>query len=182
MRFLDLLKEELDNPKRKTDNILMILFHAMKMVRVPQDYIDKVKEYVRTDILRVKDVDRFETYETKKIFSDISFYEIIYFMFNLIASGKESQFTLDHQTFKPSTLKVDYRPKEIPIEKNLMKITVKKSVPVEKMFTEGRVFNVTAKGISIKCFLLTNKGLEADQNGVFVSERELGSGEVYFGR
>jgi hypothetical protein len=31
-------------------------------------------------------------------------------------------------------------------------------------------------------FLLTNKGLEADQNGVFVSERELGSGEVYFGR
>jgi hypothetical protein len=122
------------------------------MVRVPQDYIDKVKEYVRTDILRVKDVDRFETYETKKIFSDISFYEIIYFMFNLIASGKESQFTLDHRTFEPSSLKVDYRPKEIKIENKLMKITVKKSVPVEKMFTEGRVFNVTAKGISIKCF------------------------------
>ena len=48
-RFLDKLKKEIEYPKRKTDNILMILLNGMKMIRVPQDYIDKVKEYVRVN-------------------------------------------------------------------------------------------------------------------------------------
>ena len=34
-RFLKLLKDEMDHPKRKTDNILVILFNGMKMMRLP---------------------------------------------------------------------------------------------------------------------------------------------------
>ena len=52
-RFLKLLKDEMDHPKRKTDNILVILYNGMKMMRLPQDYIDKVVEYVRTEHVKV---------------------------------------------------------------------------------------------------------------------------------
>ena len=52
-RFLKLLKDEMDHPKRKTDNILVILFNGMKMMRLPQNYIDKVVEYVRTEHIKV---------------------------------------------------------------------------------------------------------------------------------
>ncbi len=94
-RFLKKLKNEIENPKRKTDNILMILLNGMKMIRVPQDYIDKVKEYIRTKHIQVKDAERFKTMETSKIYSDVRFFDIVGYIFNIIASGKESEYTYD---------------------------------------------------------------------------------------
>ena len=58
------------------------------MIRVPQDYIDKVKEYIRTNHIKVKDTERFKTMETKKVYSDTKFFDIVTYIFNLIASGK----------------------------------------------------------------------------------------------
>ena len=87
-RFLKKLNAEIEFPKRKTDNILMIILNGMKMIRVPQDYIDKVKEYIRTNHIKVKNAERFKTMETKKVYSDTKFFDIVTYIFNLIASGK----------------------------------------------------------------------------------------------
>ena len=92
MKFIEDLKKEIDNPKIKTDNVLMQLFNGMKMIGLPKDYIDNVKEYVKTNIFPVKDVKSFETMENKKIFSVSSFYDIISYIINLMASGHLSEY------------------------------------------------------------------------------------------
>ena len=73
----------------------MILLNGMKMIRVPQDYIDKVKEYVRVNHIQVKDAERFKTMETSKIYSDTKFFDIVGYIFNIIASGKGNEYTYD---------------------------------------------------------------------------------------
>ena len=63
------------------------------MIRLPSDYIDNVKEYVKTKHFpNVKDVKSFETMENKKIFSVSSFYDIISYIINLMASGHLSEY------------------------------------------------------------------------------------------
>ncbi len=65
----------------------------MKMMRLPLEYIDQVKEYVKNNHIRVKDVERFKTMETKKVYSDVKFFAIVTYLFNLIAGGVKNEFT-----------------------------------------------------------------------------------------
>ncbi len=71
----------------------MILFHGMKMMRLPQEYIDKVKEFVKTNHIKVNKMERFRTMESKKVYTNVRFFSIVTYLFNLIASGKTNEFT-----------------------------------------------------------------------------------------
>jgi hypothetical protein len=120
----------------------------MKMMRLPQEYIEKVQEYVRLNHIKVKNVERFRTMETQKVYTDNRFFAIVSYLFNLIASGKKSEFTYSPQQFH-EVAKKEIVPVECEIkeEEQFLKITVIKSVPVEKIFTQGRVFEINKTGL-----------------------------------
>ena len=93
--------------------------------------------------------------ESRKVYTDQRFFAIVSFLFNLIASGKKSEYTVNPHQFTEEAKQEIVLEEEIEKEKHILKLTVLKSVPVEKTFTKGRVFVMDEKG-TILMFSLIN--------------------------
>jgi hypothetical protein len=62
----------------------MILFHGLKMIRLPKEDVNTVKEYVRTNHIKIKDVEGFLTMENKDIFNEKRFFDIVSKIYDII--------------------------------------------------------------------------------------------------